>query len=270
MVSDPQRATIGEFTIGEALGAGGFATVYAGVDTRGVDVAIKILHARHIDSRAAQRFQREVAIVRRLGHPHIVGVHAAGVLDGRPYCVMERLRGRDLGSVLAIAPLPLPRAAEAIHQIADALAAAHAARVVHRDVKAANVFACDDGRFVLLDFGIAKLAHDQAITRSGEAVGSVGAMAPEQLAGRPVDARADIYALGSLLYHAVTGRLAFGDHDVAVQMQAHRFAARPRPSELGAPAALDAVIATAMAVRPEDRFATTLELAVAATAALRD
>jgi serine/threonine-protein kinase len=262
-------ARLGEFAIDLALGRGTFATVYTGVDRDGARVALKVLHAHHVDSRAAARFQREIAIVRRLDHPNIVRLHAAGLLeDGRPYCVMERLEGRDLSAELELAPLRTTRVVEVVRQVAAALAAAHAARVVHRDVKAANVFACDDGRIVLLDFGIAKLAYDHAITQSRESVGSLGAMSPEQLAAGPVDHRTDIYALGALTFHLLTGRRPFDDLDMAVQVQAHRFAARPSASALGAPIAIDAVIAKAMALRREDRFDSALELADAATAAL--
>jgi len=259
---------IGTFVIETVLGRGGFATVYAG---RGTDrpVAIKILHAEHIGSKAVMRFAREVAIVRRLRHPNIAEVLNAGTLpDGRPYCTMDLLRGRELAVALKDGPLPAPEIIRIVGCVADALAAAHAVRVVHRDVKARNVFLCDDGRVVLLDFGVAKLAIAGGLTMSREAVGTIGSMAPEQLAGRPVGPRADVYALGALVHHMATGHVPFRNRDTAIEVQLHRFAPRPRPSQYGAPEALDAVMAKAMAIEPADRYARIAHLADAVRAAL--
>jgi len=255
-------------TVERVLGRGGYATVYA---ARAGDraVALKVLHAEHIGSSAVARFAREVAIVRRLRHPGIADVLGAGTLpDGRPYCTMERLRGRDLEAALEAGPLDARDIVEITGRVAAALGAAHAAQIVHRDVKATNVFLCDDGRTVLLDFGIAKLAVTGGLTLSREAIGTVGSMAPEQLTARPVDARTDVYALGALVHHMATGRVPFRDRDTRAEIQLHRFAQRPRPSQHGAPEALDPVIARAMAIRPGDRHASAAELADAVRAAL--
>jgi eukaryotic-like serine/threonine-protein kinase len=260
---------IGEYVLERSLGDGGFAKIYAARGPDGRRVAIKVLLAEHIGSTAVARFAREVAIVRRLRHPSIIDIVRAGTLpDGRPYCVMELLAGRDLGHVLEAGPLPVPRVIEIVAQVADALAAAHAADVVHRDVKASNVFLCDDGRIVLLDFGIAKLALAGGLTLSREAIGTIGSMAPEQLTARPVDARTDIYALGALLFELVTGGPPFRARDTSTQIQLHRFAQRPRASEHGAPESIDPVIAKAMAIRPSDRYASATELADAVRVAL--
>ncbi len=262
------EGALAPLTIERVLGRGGFATVYAGRAAHR-PVALKVLHAEHIGSSAVARFAREVAIVRRLRHPGIAEVLGAGTLpDGRPCCTMELLRGRELEAALAGGPLPARDVAAVTSHVADALAAAHAVDVVHRDVKAGNVFLCDDGRVVLLDFGIAKLAIAGGLTLSTEAIGTIGAMAPEQLTGRPVDARADIYALGALVHHMATGRVPFRDRDPRTEIQLHRFAQRPRPSQHGAPEALDPVIARAMAIRPADRHARIGELADAVRAAL--
>jgi serine/threonine-protein kinase len=181
---------------------------------------------------------------------------------------MELLRGRELSVALQGGPLPPSDIIEIAGRIADALGAAHAVRVVHRDVKATNVFLCEDGRVVLLDFGVAKLAIASGLTMSREAVGTLGSMAPEQITGRPVDARADVYALGALVHHMATGRVPFRDRDTATEIYLHRFAPRPRPSQQGAPEALDAVVAKAMAIRPADRYARIADLADAVRAAL--
>jgi hypothetical protein len=255
-------------TVERVLGRGGYATVY-GARAGDRAVALKVLHAEHIGSSAVARFAREVAIVRRLRHPGIALVLGAGTLpDGRPYCTMELLHGRDLETALEAGPLEPRDIVEITGRVAAALGAAHAAQIVHRDVKATNVFLCDDGRTVLLDFGIAKLAVTGGLTLSREAIGTVGSMAPEQLTARPVDARTDVYALGALVHHMATGRVPFRDRDTRAEIQLHRFAQRPRPSQHGAPEALDPVIARAMAIRPGDRYASAAELADAVRAAL--
>jgi len=260
---------VGDYRIERPLGSGGFAAVYAGRDASGAAVAIKVLLAEHVGGAAVERFSREIAIVRRLRHPNIIDVRDQGVLpDGRPYCVMELLRGRDVADAVAKGPLPHGDIVEIVARVADALAAAHAANIIHRDVKATNVFLCDDGRVVLLDFGIAKLAAI-GLTLSREAIGTIGAMSPEQLAGRPIDGRADIYALGALVYELATGSAPFRDEaNTALEVQAHRFAQRPKPSLRGAPEALDQVVARAMAIRPGDRYPTVGELADAVRSAL--
>jgi len=251
------ETSIGTIVVERVLGRGGFATVYAG---QGVDrpVAIKILHAEHIGSKAVMRFAREVAIVRRLRHPNIAEVLSAGTLpDGRPYCTMELLRGRELGVALKDGPLAPADIVEIVGYVADALGAAHAVRVVHRDVKSRNVFLCEDGRVMLLDFGVAKLAIASGLTMSREAVGTLGSMAPEQLAGRPVDARADIYALGALAFHLVTGRPPLtGENAIAIGF-AHLSEVPPRAKTLrpDLPDAWDDAIATALEKAPADRLA---------------
>ncbi len=268
LLGAPVEAPIGPILVERVLGRGGFATVYAGRAGER-PVALKVLHAEHIGGSAVERFAREVEIVRRLRHPGIALVLDAGTLpDGRPYCAMELLSGRELEAALAAGPLPARDVAEITGRIADALGAAHAAEIVHRDVKATNVFLCDDGRVVLLDFGIAKLALAGGLTMSREAIGTIGSMAPEQLTARPVDARADIYALGALVHHMATGRVPFRDRDPRTEAQLHRFAQRPRPSQHGAPEALDAVVAKAMAIRPGDRYARAADLAAGVRAAL--
>jgi serine/threonine-protein kinase len=260
---------VGDYVIDRPIGRGGHATVFAGRSREGAPVAIKVLHAEHVGSTAMARFEREVEVVRKLRHPNIVKMLAASAMpDGQPFCIMERLYGKDLHTVLLGGPLRVEQVIEIVAQIAGALGAAHAAGVIHRDVKASNVFLCDDSNAVLLDFGIAKLVAGSGITMSRESVGTVGSMAPEQLTAKPVDARTDVYALTALLYHLVTGRVPFRDGDSAIEIQLHRFAQRPRASELGAPGALDPVIIRGMAIRPDDRFATTAELADAVRGAL--
>jgi serine/threonine protein kinase len=262
-VTDPlivERA--GTYQIEAQLAVGGFGVIYRGRAESGRPVAIKVLLAEHIGSRAVARFEREIAIVRRLAHPALCELLDAGRLaDGRPYCVMELLAGRDLAAELERGPLAPDRVRAIVSAIAGALGVAHDAGIVHRDIKPSNVFLCDDGRVVLLDFGIAKLVADDAgLTMSRQTLGTIGAMAPEQLMGGEVDARTDVYALGVVAYHALTGEAPFSGDGAA---QLHRFAQRPKPSAAGAPAAFDAIVARAMAIRPEQRYATAGEFAEA-------
>jgi serine/threonine protein kinase len=260
--------SIAQYRIERELATGGFGIVYAATGPAGERVAIKVLLAEHVGSRAVERFEREIAIVKRLAHPGIVAVLATGRLpDGRPYCVMPLLDGHDLGAELERGPVPLERAIAIVAGVSDALAVAHAAHIVHRDIKPTNVFVCADGRVVVLDFGIAKLlADDDAarLTMSRQTVGSQGAMAPEQLAAGAVDERTDVYALGVLAYHVICGEPPFVGDGAA---QLHRFARRPRPSARGAPSALDPVITRAMAIRPAERYAGAAEFAEALRAA---
>ena len=252
----------GTYQIEARLAVGGFGVIYRGRAESGRPVAIKVLLAEHIGSRAVARFEREIAIVRRLAHPALCELLDAGRLaDGRPYCVMELLAGRDLAAELERGPLQPERVVAIVSAIAGALGVAHDAGVVHRDIKPSNVFLCDDGRVVLLDFGIAKLVADDAgLTMSRQTLGTIGAMAPEQLTGGEVDARTDVYALGVVAYHALTGEAPFSGEGAA---QLHRFAQRPKPSAAGAPAAFDAIVTRAMAIRPEQRYATAGEFAEA-------
>jgi len=259
-VTDPligERAA--SYLVESQLAVGGFGVVYRGRSAAGRPVAIKVLLAEHVGSRAVDRFEREIAIVRRLAHASLCELLDAGRLaDGRPYCVMELLSGRDLATELERGPLAPARVVEIVASIGGALDVAHAAGVIHRDIKPSNVFLCDGGRVVLLDFGIAKLVADDAgLTISRQTLGTIGAMAPEQLTGGEVDARSDIYALGVLAYHALVGSPPFAG-DAAAQL--HRFAQRPKPSASGAPVEFDALVARAMAIRPEHRYATAGEL----------
>jgi eukaryotic-like serine/threonine-protein kinase len=250
----------GTWRLAERIGGGGFGDVYRARDDTGRAAAVKVLSADLSASpEAVARFTREITAVRRVRHPGLAEIYDAGTADdGRPYFAMELLRGADLGRVLSErGRLPAAEVVDLIDALAAALAAAHALSVIHRDVKASNVFVCDDdARVVLLDFGIAKLADDDGagLTRSRQTVGSLCAMAPEQLAGGPIDARVDVYALGALAYHALVGELPFFDESVTVMRQLHRYARRRRPSERsGVPATADAVVVRAMSTDPARR-----------------
>jgi serine/threonine-protein kinase len=255
---------VGDFEVEELLAAGGFGEVYRAVHaTSRRPAAVKVLHAELCNAPGVvARFLREAEVMVRVRHPGVVELLAWGTIDdGRPYLAMELLDGTDLAAVLLReSRLPAARVLAILEPVAAALAAAHARSVVHRDVKASNVFlAADAGgeRVVLLDFGIAKLAVPDAadLTTSRQAVGTPVSMAPEQINGGVVDARTDVYGLGVLAYQLLTGRLPFEDESPTVVQYLHAHARRPRPSALApvTPEADDA-IARAMAIDPAQRF----------------
>ena len=212
---------LGPYEVVGPLGAGGMGEVYLARDTRlGREVALKVLPpetARDPDRLA--RFEREARAVAALNHPNIVTVHAIEEIDGQRVIAMERVTGRPLSAVIEPHGLPLARLLEIAAGVADALSAAHERGVVHRDLKPANVMVSDEGRVKVLDFGLAKWVAPPAgadsaaptATRSteGAIVGTVPYMAPEQLRGQPVDARADIFSLGVMLYEMAAGARPF-------------------------------------------------------------
>ena len=204
------------------LGRGLTGTVWRARDGFGRPVAVKVLHrewAGHPEMR--ERFEREARAAAVVGHPGVVAPLAIGALaDGRPYIVMQLVDGPSLEEVLALGPLLEDRAAELAAQLADALAACHRAGVIHRDVKPGNIRIGADGRARLLDFGVARQVDvDEArLTQGGLTVGTPHYMAPEQCTGDVVTGRADVYALGCVLYRMLTGTVPFEGAAVAVML----------------------------------------------------
>ncbi|MCC6555773.1 MAG: serine/threonine protein kinase [Polyangiaceae bacterium] len=269
---------VGGFRIVEPLDSGGFGEVFRAEPVAGgAPAAIKILHKELVVSPSAlARFEREVLAIRCVRHPGVVTVLEAGKLDdGRPYFVMELLSGVSLQRRLAArGRLSVAEALAILAPLCDALAAAHAAGVVHRDVKASNVFLCDgpERRVVLLDFGVAKLLHAEGpgLTASRQIVGTVACMAPEQILSGAVDERTDVYALGALAYRMLTGALPFEARSLMLLQQMHLYAA-PRPPSAVAPVApaLDGPILRALAKDPDDRQPGPRELLAEIEAAAR-
>jgi len=267
--------TLGPYRVLDRIGAGGMATVYrayhAAMDRY---VAIKVLPrhlARDPDFRA--RFMREARTIARLEHRHILTVHDVAEEDGVPFLVMRYTTSGDLSSLIAQRSLTITRAVQLISQVASALAYAHRQGVIHRDVKPANVLIGPDGDALLTDFGIAKIYEDTLqLTSEGVMVGTPAYMAPEQLQGQPVDARTDVYALGVVLYQALTGELPFvAETPLAVAlMHIHSAMRPPRQVNPSIPEALERVVLRAMAKSPNDRFQTTDEMAEALQDALVD
>jgi len=265
--------TLGEYVLGERIAAGGFGEVWRATGGAGAPVAIKVLHAELItSSESVARFEREVEVVRRIAHPGLVDIRATGTVASRPYAVMELLSGRSLSELIAQrAPLPPAEVAGLVRPICEALQAAHAEGVIHRDLKASNVMLCDDGRVVLLDFGVAKLldAGAEQLTRSRRAVGTPACMAPEQIRGEAVDARTDVYGLGALLFELLTGKRPFAEASALTGRYLSLHGRRPRPSEIVPVApAVDDIVVRAMAKAPADRFAGPMALADALDAAV--
>jgi serine/threonine protein kinase len=273
---------IDDWVVVRVLAGGGFGTVYETrhrvTDQR---TALKLLHAHLVTSpEIVARFHREASVIGQLRHPNIVELVAVGVsADGRPYLCMELLDGEDLATVICrTGPMSGLQALAVLEPVCAALAAAHELGVVHRDVKASNVVVCHAaggrrGRIVLLDFGIAKLSGALGIdlTASHQSLGTPSCMAPEQVHGRAVDARTDVYALGTLTFFLLTGQMPFEDVSLTMTQYLHLHARRPRVSVAAlVPPRIDDVVARAMAIDPAERFSDPLSLLAALRAALRD
>ncbi|XYH93372.1 serine/threonine-protein kinase [Sorangium sp. So ce1128] len=268
----------GRFLIDRLLGRGGMGEVWAALDaTLERPVAIKIIHrALAGEARYAERFLREMKLVARVAHPNIVRLYDAGATaDGRLFMVMERIFGVALREMIAGgARLDVVRALHYAIQIADALSTAHEAELVHRDVKPENIVVSAGVHARLLDFGVAKDARGLglvALTRQGSVVGTSRYMAPEQIAGSAVDARADLYALGVVMYEMLAGAHPYAVLDGASGigeteiLAAHvHLSATPLPEVLPeCPEALWRAVGTCLAKRPEERYARAAELAAA-------
>jgi serine/threonine protein kinase len=257
---------IGRYQIIETLGKGGMGVVYGARDPElERDVAIKVvLSWAQYDEDAMARFNREARVVAQLQHPHIVTVFDAGRTDeGLPYFVMEYLEGTDLGKILEQqGSLSPARAVGYIRQACDGLAYAHARDIVHRDIKPANLLITPDDHLKIVDFGIAKLVGTQ-ITGSGVSLGTPLYMAPEQVAGRLVDHRADIFAVGAVLYTSLAGRSPFEGPTLGAIC--HKIESEPPTplAELGVEVhpRLEAIVQRTLEKAPEDRYQKVSELA---------
>jgi Protein kinase domain/Domain of unknown function (DUF4440) len=253
-------------------GRGGMGVVYRATElSLGRPVALKLLPPERAGDREfRERFQRESRMAASIDHPNVVPVYAAGEHDGSLYLVMRYVGGTDLHALLRDeGQLEPARATELVAQLASALDAAHAAGLVHRDVKPANVLLAGNHAY-LSDFGLTRLAgSDTSLTGSGQWIGTVEYCSPEQLRGGRTDARADVYSLGCVLFAALCGRPPFAQGTVPATMLAHLHDPPPLPSSLGAPHEFDRVIARALAKQPSDRYPSAGDLGRAALAAAR-
>ena len=214
-----------------ALGEGGMGSVYKAYD-RELDrhIAIKVIRPSLVaDASTVQRFKQELLLGSKVSHKHILRIHDLGDVDGLKFISMAYVDGEDLHTVLRReGRLPLPRAIGIARQMAQALAAAHAEGVIHRDLKPHNILIDKAGTAYISDFGLAKslLSSDAAMTRAGELLGTPRYMAPEQVEGRPLDHRVDLYAFGLILYEMVTGTVPFHG-DSAIQELLQRVQTKP-------------------------------------------
>jgi serine/threonine-protein kinase len=268
-VSDPKLGTAvaGRYRLDERLGAGGMGVVYKGVDTRTQrKIALKFLHDAFAGMPdLVKRFDREVTAMSRLDHPNLVGIIDSGVEAGVPYLVMDFHSGKPLADLVERGPLAPARAVALTRQILAGVSAAHASGVVHRDLKPDNIMLLDDvdGDFVkIFDFGLAKMVHGSTqatkLTNTGFALGTPAYMSPEQATGAPTDERADIYAIGVMLYHMVTGRIPFDADSPLTVLLKHADEAPVPPRKVSRKVRisdeLEAAILHAMEKKPADRW----------------
>jgi serine/threonine-protein kinase len=276
-MSDAQDSRVGSmfgpYHLKRLLGRGGMGEVYEAEHTvKEWTVAVKVMTAEFSrDPVFRERMRREARTAGRLQEPHVVPIHDYGEIDGQMFMEMHLIEGLDLDSLLKrFGPLTPPRAVAIITQIASALDAAHAAGVMHRDIKPPNILVTRDDFTYLVDFGIASATTDEKLTQLGTAVGTWKYMAPERFSNGEVTYRADIYALACVLYECLTGAPPYRASTAGELVRAHTSDAIPLVSAVrsGIPKAFDSVIARGMAKKPEDRYASAGDLALAAHEAL--
>jgi Tol biopolymer transport system component len=273
---------LGHYRVLEKIGSGGMGEVYRASDQRlGRDVAVKILKPSIAhDQDRLRRFEQEARAAAALSHPNIVAIYDIGMHDGAPYIVSELLEGKTLRERLLEGPVPRRQAIDYAAQIAQGLVAAHEKRIVHRDLKPENLFITRDGRIKILDFGIAKLLNPSfdsepgkvssiasmtTETRAGSVLGTIAYMSPEQLRGKGVDHRSDIFSFGAILYEMLTGSRAFAGETQVDTMTA---VLKEDPPEMvrespDIPGAFEQVVRHCLEKDPENRFQSARDLAFA-------
>ena len=282
----PQQ--ISHYRLLEQIGSGGMGVVYRAEDLQlGRPVAIKFLSEKlAADAHALERFQREARAAAALNHPNICTIYEVGEHEGRPFLALELLQGSTLRHKLSAEPLPVQQILELGIQLADALDVAHSAGILHRDLKPANIFITQRGQAKILDFGLAKL-HTQGaaasgsgmtmtaaepLTDAGGTVGTIGYMSPEQVRGDAADQRADIFALGVVLYEMATGKQPFAGGTTGVVFDAilNRPPISPVRLNPHIPLELERVINTALEKDPELRYQSAAELRAELKRLVRD
>ena len=258
----------GRYLLIERIGTGGMAEVYRGRDELlGREVAIKVLSDRFSRDRSfVERFRREAQAAANLNHHNIVSLYDYGADHGTYFIVMEYIEGRTLGEVIAAeGPLMPERAAEIAADVARALDRAHAAALVHRDIKPGNIMITNTGETKVTDFGIARAVgtdSDATMTQAGMVIGTASYLSPEQAQGNPVDARSDIYSLGCVLFEMLTGRAVFsGDTPLAIAYKHVREQpSTPSSANPEVPRGLDSITMKALAKNPDNRYSSASEM----------
>ena len=274
MVSDNSRVgqMFGHYKITGLLGKGGMGEVYRAEDTnKGRSVALKILAEQYWqDERFRTRFQRESRAAAILQEPHVIPIHDWGEIDGHPYIDMRLVEGQTLEQLLDNGPIEPARATFIVGGIAAALDAAHAAGLIHRDIKPQNIILTSTDFPYLVDFGIAEAQGDTALTQTGTQIGTFKYMAPERFRHRVATPAVDIYSLACVLYECLTGDAPFRANSLEQIVSAHLTSPPPRPSTTNrlVPTAFDDVIARGMAKNPDHRYGSCGALGHAAQRAL--
>jgi serine/threonine protein kinase len=267
---------IGPYEILEPLARGGMGEVYKARDTRlRREVALKMLpDASAHDADSLRRFDRETHAVAALNHPNILAIHDTGSYRAVPYAVTELLQGETLAERLRSGPLHPQKALDIASQVAEGLAAAHAGGVVHRDIKPENIFLTNDGRAKILDFGIARIEQPvrtpgisgspaRRETSSIFLVGTAGYMSPEQVRGKPIDARSDIFSFGATFYEMLAGRRAFSRESPVETLGAVlRDEPQKYPETEKIPAELRGFIFRCLEKDPADRYQSVRDLLI--------
>lgn len=251
------RTKIAGYEILGTLGEGGMGIVYRARDaTLDREIAIKVIRSAALGASAAERFIREAKACSRINHPNIVTVYAAGDDGGTPYLAMELLRGESMRSIIARGPVPWEQAVEWTAGILDALSRLHAEGIVHRDLKPENIIVTDSGTAKLMDFGIARISAGGTITVDGATLGTAHYMSPEQVQGKKVDARSDLFSMASVLHELITGEEAFaGDHPLAAMYSITNESPKAlRDSTAGLPDGLQEVLNRALEKDPDERY----------------
>lgn len=260
-MSNEQRRLAGRYVLESPIGRGGMGEVWRATDTvLHREVAVKTIDLRSVpDESGAVRFDREARATAGINHPGIVTVHDSGIEDDTAFLVMELLPGPSLAERLREGPLPVAEVISVGEQVARALDAAHARGLVHRDIKPGNIAYADDGRIRVLDFGITQLgeaaAGNQALTATHTVMGTAEYLAPEQALGGRVDGRADLYALGCVLFALLAGKAPFSGPTPVATMMMHANDPVPdvRTLRPETPAWLASLVSTLLAKNPDDR-----------------
>jgi serine/threonine-protein kinase len=266
-VTEALPASFGRFRVIGEIGRGAMGVVYRAEDpTLGRVVAIKTITLTGTEEERAHfeaRFLQEARAAGGVSHPAIVTIYDYGREGDTAFMAMEVLEGRELRDLIQSGGIPPAEAVEIAARVAEALAFAHERGIVHRDVKPGNIMVLADGRVKIMDFGIARLDAPGVRTETGVLLGSPRYMAPEQVAGRPFDHRADVFSLGVVLYEMLTGAAPFGGGDIPQLMFQVMNAAVPPPSRANPslPAVLDFIVARALKKNPEERYGSATEFA---------